>query len=325
MIQNDLERLLKNLLSDYLVFAPIKHKGRVFVNEISDAAQIDYSGEIPLNTFKSIFLPQREEMQTINNDKIQISKDDSKKTVAFGMNVLDLQAYTLFELVFSKDVYYQRRSRNTVVVGFSNGIEDDFRKYKAFHAKYEENVLEHLIFDIFIEKQKNGNLIFFSGSQKGQQLLEENKIKDYQHIEFAGAVPEEGINPLILKNKEAVELGENNPIWDELAQICLACGKCTVHCPTCFCFDQKDEVDNEGVTKIRQWTSCYYPEFSKVAGDHKDLDSVKKKLYYWYYHKFVRIPEEFSYYGCVSCGRCNRVCPVEINIGKVLSSLNKQK
>ncbi|MBT4722548.1 4Fe-4S dicluster domain-containing protein [Candidatus Falkowbacteria bacterium] len=325
MEKYQLDRLLKNLLSDYLVFAPIKHKGMVFVGEIDSVKQINYSGEIPLNTYKKVFLPPTEELQQINDEKVSISKDRQDKVVAFGMNILDLQAHTLFDLVFSKDVYYQRRKRNTVVIGFSNGIENDFRKYKAFHSKYEEDVLEHLIFDIFIEKQKNANLIFFSGSQKGQQLLEKNKIKDYQHIEFAGAIPEEGINPRIIENREAVELSEKHPIWDELAEICLACGKCTVHCPTCFCFDQKDEVDSQGTKKIRQWTSCYYPEFSKVAGGHKDLDTVKKKIYYWYYHKFVRIPDEFSYYGCVSCGRCSRVCPVEINISKVLQSLNKQQ
>jgi sulfhydrogenase subunit beta (sulfur reductase) len=325
MTQKTVERLLKSLLSGYSVYSPIRHGDKVFVSKISEPSQVDYSSDIPFNTFKSIFLPPQEVLMNIKDGKVKTNTSTPESSVAWGMNILDLRALTLFEQVFAKDVYYQNRRRKTLIVGFSNGIESDLRKYKVFQKNYEEDVLEHLVFDIFIQRQKGGNLLFFTGSEKGQLILEKNKIKDYENIEFAGIIPEQGIDPVIEQNRKAVELGEDNPIWEELASICLACGKCTVHCPTCFCFDQKDEANSDGVTKIRQWTSCYYPEFSKVAGGHKDLDTVKKKLYYWYYHKFVRIPEEFSYYGCVSCMRCYKVCPVAINIQKVLSELNNQK
>jgi ferredoxin len=177
------------------------------------------------------------------------------------------------------------------------------------------------MFDVFIEKQKNGNLLFFSGSEKGQILLENNKIRDYENIEFAGLVPEQGANAKIGQNRKAVENSLDHKVWDELAEICLACGKCSMVCPTCFCFDTRDEATFDGVEKVREKASCFYPEFSETAGGKKDLDSVKKRLYFWYYHKFVRIPEELSYYGCVSCMRCFKVCPVGINIVKNLQNL----
>ena len=34
-----------------------------------------------------------------------------------------------------------------------------------------------------------------------------------------------------------------SPEWDALADICLACGQCTLVCPTCFCFNVYDEVE----------------------------------------------------------------------------------
>lgn len=316
---------LAKLLAESLFYAPTKEGDRLFVRKVKDLEAIDWSGDLPFNSFKSIFLPYQEKMGEFKNGKLNIAIEKTPITIAWGMNVLDLQAFALFEQVFEKDVYYQKRRQNTYVFGFSNGIEADFRKYKVFHQKYEEDVLEHLIFDVFVERQRNGNFLFFSGSEKGQQLLEKFGMTDYENIEFAGLIPESGVNPKLIANKQAVEFAEDHPLWDELAEICLACGKCSIVCPTCFCFDQEDEVLLDKVEKKRKWGSCFYPEFTKVAGDHKNLDSVKKKLYFWYYHKFVRIPDESSYYGCVSCMRCFKVCPVGINIAKNLQVLSKKK
>jgi len=312
---------LTELLLDYIVFAPQGEKGAIRVGKIEKTEQIDWSGEMPTNSFKSIFLPPREELFHERAGEYKQVIESQKKTIAFGMNVLDLQAYTLFDHVFEKDVYYQKRKQNVFVVGLTNGVADDLRKYKVFHQAYEENILEHLMFDVFLEKKEDGDFIVFSGSERGQKLLEKNGLKDYENIEFAGLVPERGIDPRLLKNRQAIELNEDHPLWAELAEICLACGKCSMVCPTCFCFDEIDQAELDATKKSRQWASCFYPEFSKISGGSKELDLLKKKLYFWYQHKFVRIPDELSYYGCVSCMRCFKVCPVGISIAKNLQRL----
>jgi sulfhydrogenase subunit beta (sulfur reductase) len=320
MTKQEIDKFLAKILALGFVFAPQKIGDQISVQKVKQAEDVDWSGDLTMNGFKSIFVPAKEVL--FENGKAQFNK---QKKFAWGMNILDLQAFTLFEQVFEKDVYYQKRRQNTYVIGFTNGLPEDFRKYKVFHQKYEEDVLEHVIFDVFIERKKDGAFVFFSGSEKGQRLLDNCKIKDYENIEFAGLVPEKGPDPRIAINRQAVEDGFAHELWKELDKKCLACGKCTIACPTCFCFDQQDEPQFEGVKKTRQWGSCFFPEFSKTAGGNKDLDSVKKKIYYWYYHKFVRIPDEFSYYGCVSCMRCFKACPVGINIAKNLVKLKNIK
>ncbi|MEK7159351.1 MAG: 4Fe-4S dicluster domain-containing protein, partial [Patescibacteria group bacterium] len=312
MKKTEIFELLAKLLDEYVVFAPQGEKGAVRVGKIEKPEQVDWSGEMPQNSFKSIFLPPKEELFSELDGVYKETLIEKNKTIAFGMNVLDLQAYTLFDHVFEKDVYYQKRKQNTFVVGLTGGVSSDLRKYKVFHQTYEENVLEHLMFDVFLERHGNGDFTIFSGSERGQKLLEKNNIKDYENIEFSGLVPEQGIDPRLLKNRQAIELNEDHPLWDELADICLACGKCSMVCPTCFCFDEVDEAELDGTKKSRQWSSCFYPEFSKVCGGEKELYLLKKRLYFWYQHKFVRIPDELSYYGCVSCMRCFKVCPVGI-------------
>ncbi len=318
---------ITELLKKGEVYAPVKKSGRILVEKIDKSEQINWSGKIPNNTFKSIVLPPKEELFSWKKGQKNINtiEPKQKKTFVLGINILDLQALALLEQVFEKDYYFQKRRQNIYYIGFTGGLVSDFRRYKVFHQKYEEDVLEHLIFDVFIEKQKNNNHLFFSGSEKGQRLLENNKIKDYENIEFAGLIPEEGADPRIEENKQAVLLNPNHPLWDELARICLGCGRCTLDCPTCFCFDQQDEKGGETIVKTRKWGSCLFPEFSKVAGGKKDLETIKKRLYFWYYHKFVRIADEYNYYGCVSCMRCFKTCPVAINIAKNLQKLKKAK
>jgi sulfhydrogenase subunit beta (sulfur reductase) len=319
---NKAEQFAAYILSQGLVYGPERQTRGLFVRPVKSIQAIDWSGDIPENSFKAAILPPREKLEETIKDKVT-AVFDSPKVFCFAMNVLDLQAFTLVEHVFEKDIYYQNRRQNLFIVGYSGGIPGDIQKYDAFHDNFEENVLEHVLFDVFIEKTDKGEYKFFSGSEKGQLLLADSGISDYQNIEFAGLVPEAGMNPRLTLNRKAVEFSENNKLWNELAEICLACGKCSIVCPTCYCFDIRDEAKVDKTERVREWTSCFYPEFSRTSGE-TELDTLKKKLYFWYYHKFVRIPDKLSYFGCVSCMRCVKVCPVGINIATNLQRLQKE-
>ena len=64
----------------------------------------------------------------------------------------------------------------------------------------------------------------------------------------------------------------DSPVWDQLAEICLACGQCTLVCPTCFCFNVYDEVElnlQDGERR-RRWDSCQLDEFAR-RGRRREL------------------------------------------------------
>lgn len=321
MQKQQIEKFLEKLLEYYLIYAPVKDGRDIVVKKITAVQEIDWSGKIPKNSFKNIFLLPQEDLLVYQDNQVLEPKKTKQKIIVWGMNLLDLEACGLYELVFAKDPYYLERRRNICVAGFSAGIESDYRKYKIFHEKYEENILEHRSFDLFIEQQKNHNLKVFSGSQKGQRILEKYDLSDYENIEFAGFIPEQGPDPRLQKLYEKVKNSFDKKVWDELGQRCLACGRCSIVCPTCFCYDLSDVPQKDKVIKRRQQGSCFYNDFSKIAKDTEYLDTIKKKIFFWYFHKFVRIPDEYKYTGCVSCMRCYQECPVDINIKKVLSQL----
>jgi len=318
-----LNKFLSALAKDFFIMAPQYAGEDVRVAEITNISDIDWTGQMPKNPWKQVFLPAAERLFNFNKNNITESRKQYPQIACVGMNVLDLKALTLFDQVFSDDVYYQQRRNNLLIIGFTADWPIDYKKYKVFSHNYEEDILEHLSFDIFVAKLKNNQLKIYSGSPRGQQLLEKYGIKDYKNIEFAGAVPEKGPDKRMLTLIDKVSKSYNKKLWSDLDKLCLACGKCSIACPTCFCFDFSDQLDPEESNRRRHWGNCFYNDFSKVAGGAKELDTVKKKIFFWYTHKFVRIPKEYALPGCVSCGRCTRACPVGIDIAKNIRELNK--
>lgn len=122
----------------------------------------------------------------------------------------------------------------------------------------------------------------------------------------------------IMKNAEMK--GAYKKIWQDLGKRCIECSRCTIVCPTCFCFRFEDESSGK---RKRVTDSCFFQDFSEVAGKHKFLNFTAVRIYFWYYHKFVRIPEEYNLHGCVECGKCTKNCPVGIDIEKVLNKILK--
>jgi len=121
---------------------------------------------------------------------------------------------------------------------------------------------------------------------------------------------------------DAMYEGLDSPIWDEFSQRCLACGNCTMVCPTCFCTSVHD-VENlaeRSVGRIREWDSCLSKSFSYMHGYNPRL-SRKARYRQFVMHKFAYWTEQFQSYGCVGCGRCITWCPVGIDITEVVNQI----
>ena len=106
-----------------------------------------------------------------------------------------------------------------------------------------------------------------------------------------------------------------HPHWEEIASRCLACGSCTLACPTCFCSDFVDTADVTGTVAERrqQWSSCFNAAFSYTHGGSVRA-STAARYRQWLTHKLSTWVEQFDSLGCVGCGRCITWCPVGIDL-----------
>ena len=115
--------------------------------------------------------------------------------------------------------------------------------------------------------------------------------------------------------KELLQGNLEHDRWDEVAGRCLACGNCTMVCPTCFCTTVEDSSDLAGATaeRVRRWDSCFTLDFSHVHGGSV-RQSTRARYRQWMTHKLAGWIDQFGESGCVGCGRCITWCPVGIDI-----------
>ncbi|MDD5566616.1 MAG: 4Fe-4S dicluster domain-containing protein [Patescibacteria group bacterium] len=322
----ELTKLFAYLKKDYEIIAPVKKTRGIFLSRINDPKKICFSAELTKNTFKEFLFPKKQTLFNFQGDKlIEPANSSYPKQAIFGISIIDLRALLVYEQVFRHDPYYQNYRNNSLIIGYLSLASTD-QTFGIFEERLEEDTLEHLEFDVFALATPAG-IHFFSGSSKGRQALIGAGFENFENIEYVGPVRESGLDPLMMANYKMVKnsFERHRLIWEELGRRCLACGKCSLVCPTCFCFasDQVFGQTKRTGRKTRRWDTCFYSEFSRVAGGHKFLDTIAKRIYFWYEHKFVRIPDEFSIPGCVGCGRCIAVCPVAIDLRQTLKDLAK--
>lgn len=106
----------------------------------------------------------------------------------------------------------------------------------------------------------------------------------------------------------------DHPRWQEVAERCVACGNCTLVCPTCFCSDVHDISDLNGVTRRRRtWASCFDIDHSYLHSGPVRR-SIASRYRQWMTHKLSTWWDQFDTAGCVGCGRCITWCPVGIDL-----------
>jgi len=116
-------------------------------------------------------------------------------------------------------------------------------------------------------------------------------------------------------------------VYQRYAERCFSCGTCNLVCPTCYCFEIKDEFElgdqlNHGQgKKTRHWDACLNPDFAKVSGGHNFRDSAAARQQHRVRRKFDYLPQRFDSIFCTGCGRCGRQCTTSIDIFDIVNDI----
>lgn len=282
---------------------------------------------------KDTFFPQTENLMNFKVDgkKIEVidTRVECEDFVVYGVRPCDARAFKVLDNVFLAepvDTFYKNRRDHALIISLTCDRPAETCFCKTFGIDPANPDCDIAAY------KKAGYLCLDARTDKGQALLAKleavTEAGDEKDIEEAKAEINEKLAklPLASLRADAFGVGKTSeffdaPEWAELSESCLGCGSCTFHCPTCQCYDIKDLDTGHGVIRHRCWDSCMYSEFTKMSAGQPRL-TQKERFRQRFMHKLVYYPERYGgLYSCVGCGRCLKVCPIGMNIVKVMKKL----
>jgi NAD(P)H-flavin reductase/formate hydrogenlyase subunit 6/NADH:ubiquinone oxidoreductase subunit I len=328
----DLGSFVAKLKAGYEVFGPVAKDPEFVFAPIESAAdlRLDYDTTI-LPPHKKYLTPPKETLFTFNGPAAKTGEPlPTGKQLLLGVHACDVNGLLSLDKVFLgtyPDPYFKARRENTVIVALNctepckNGFCSSFNTGPGVDEGFDLALTD-----------VGDKYVVVVGSSAGKSLAAGlAPAADADLIAKSKAL--RASQEKILRHVDTDSLGEflhqnvEHPVWEELKERCLACGSCTNVCPTCFCFAVKDQVDLTLAAgeRPRDWDSCQYLEFSRVAQDHifrKDrAGRIKQRLY----HKLTYFGQQFDGSpGCVGCGRCATYCVAAIDPVEVLDDLRDE-
>jgi ferredoxin len=330
---------LEKLAEKYRLFGPVKE------DDFHNFKALD-RGELPdfncLNTRlspKSIVYPQSEIMFDYSLDESQkdhhilkeINTDDSPRAV-IGIRPCDAKAFLLVRLNFDtpeyQDPYWLKAYETTTLIGLA--CESPCTSCFCTTAgcgPYHEEGLDLLLMDAgdqyWAQVITDKGDAFLKAAGWTQALDAKTAAKEIEaKKQAAEAKICAFVNTDQLKEIETTEL-YNAPFWEEVSFSCINCGTCTYVCPTCWCFDIQDENRGNCGVRMRNWDSCMYPLFTLHGSGHNPRNTKLHRVRQRFMHKLKYYLDKYDAgIQCVGCGRCVRLCPVNIDIRRVCELMN---
>lgn len=328
--KEDMPRFVEYLSRDFRVFGPIRKDEEFIFSEILAFEDLALDYVTTLLPPKKYFLPPFEVLFSFKKNggfSIKEARPEDK-CLLFAVHPCDVNAILLLDNVFSKDYedpYYFDRRRHTVIVGLNCTEVGDhcfctsFDTGPSLREGYDV-LLTDIVDSYLVEVGTDIGKRIVQGFKLETATAEDVKRKD-ERLEKSRRKIRKRIDTDGLPELLAKEFGHE--IWSELKEECLACGSCTIVCPTCYCYNVIDKVDlslRRG-ERIRVWDSCLLLEFAEVAlggNFRRDRDARIKQFMY---HKLSYFKQQYGSFGCVGCGRCIKTCVKEIDLTEVIQKI----
>jgi len=300
----------------------VKAKGDKFAfGPVENANDLRLDYDVTLLPPKKYFFPQRETLVTYNVGKGFSAKSPSeiKPMVLIGVHPYDIAALLHMDEIFSEtksDPFYFEKRKSSIIIGVN--IQ---KMSKWCFAPYMGSAIVEYGYDLMLTDLGNRYAINI-GSEKGDELLDKyaKNVQDAlaRDIQLVGQKRREvmmmtqqklDFPPELIPEMLSKFYAESS-FWEKHSEKCLACGSCVLVCPTCYCFDVKDNPDLslEGGERVRIWDGCLLEDFAKVASGENFRPTRPTRYRHRYFKKGKYLYDRFGFISCVGCGRCSSNC-----------------
>jgi len=334
-------KLKKHNLNEYLdslriwgeIFGPVRQGEKYIYGHLDNLDKLDLKMVRTILPVKKFLVPPKFNTFTFDKHNYKAELQNIPRRIVFGVHPCEIHGLLILDKFFMEkfpDPFYQERRRKTAILGLSC-VPDDKCFAKSTNTHYVESG-----FDLAFNDLEEFYLVWV-GSSLGDDLVrlrldlfdEDIKEKDLRrYMEWRTWRDSQYKLKLDLTAMpDIMELNYNSPLWKELGDKDLACGACSMVCPTCPCYNMHDRLNPIGNAGERQrsWDSCMFKPFALVAGGHNFRENRSQRVRLWYTHKLKAFITEFGKAACVGCGRCIDTCPVDINVKTVVQALKGEK
>jgi ferredoxin len=298
-------------VDDIVLYCPAKN---------SEEIVLDYTR--PKMSPKDVIFPATERILSIEKQGENFTLSEptlDKEQVVFGLRPCDAHGISVFDGMFLEkepiDWNYARRREVTTLIGLACPQMWEGCFCTSFGGAPDD--ASHL--DVLLTEVDGGYAVT-AVTDNGKALVARLDLNEVEG-EPNPSIRHQEVVPLLGQERWPARFGDR--YWELLAERCISCRLCAYVCPTCRCFDVRDEVAERRTEfarydRLRCWDSCTGSNYRLVAGGHNPRALKGQRLRNRFFCKFLYVPEDYAVTGCVGCGRCIEVCPVNIDIAEML-------
>lgn len=315
------------------VVAPVRNQVGMVQYEKVTSSKDNFAFDEVIGRYspKDAFFPQHETVlcyrEGENGMEIKAEEPEINDTVLLGIRPCDAAAMISLNKVFTWDyidTLFTERQRKAVIISIACNEADEscYCTSVGFAPDGKEGS------DLLFSKIKGGGYLAEALTEEGEAFIANNSTcfskKDKSvELEPIAEVTDLGVN--IEHIKKWLDKKENfeHKVWDDLAAKCVGCGGCTFVCPTCHCFDIVDEPYGDQGKRVKNWDGCQFDHFTLHASGHNPREHQPQRWRNRFHCKFKIYPDRFEKKGCVGCGRCIRVCPVNVDITEAMTEITE--
>ncbi|THB68426.1 MAG: hypothetical protein D6E12_06590 [Desulfovibrio sp.] len=317
--------LLELWAKEYDVHVPVRDvDGFVNFSPWRPSAEIAWDYDVAYNSLKRFFLPPREDL--LRFDLAASTAEpvmEAPLQLLFGVHPYDVKAINQLDQLMDQgtaDVNYRKRREATVLVALTPEHVSDLAFWSSVGADSVD-----IGFDMYFTRISPSSFYVEVLSPKGEELLlargelprstlPEREAAKRKKAAIRAKADKNGISFPWKQTPKLMSRHWDSPLWRNKARHCLSCGSCVMVCPTCYCFDVREEADLDlkGGRRFREWDGCMLPSFALVAGDHNFRPEARDRYRHRYFRKGKYIFDKIGELGCVGCGRCVNACTTGI-------------